>query len=88
MADHIGDVFEGVISGITKWGVYVELANTVEGLVHVTNMTDDHYEYYEETYEMRGNHTGNVYKLGQSVRVEVLGTDELTRTIDFGFAQD
>lgn len=85
MRDHIGDVFDGVISGITKWGIYVELDNTVEGLVHVTNMMDDHYEYYEETYEMRGNHTGRTYKLGQSVRVEVLGTDELTRTIDFGF---
>lgn len=88
MAAHIGDMFEGIISGITKWGVYVELDNTVEGLVHVTNMTDDHYEYYEAEYEMRGNHTGKTYKLGQKVQVEVLGTDEMTRTIDFGFARE
>ncbi len=46
--EHIGEVFEGVISSITKWGIYVELPNTIEGLVHVANMNDDHYEYIEE----------------------------------------
>ncbi len=58
MQAHIGEEFDGVISGITKWGMYVELPNTIEGLVHVTNMTDDHYEYNEERYEMIGMHTG------------------------------
>ena len=57
MQAHIGEEFDGVISGITKWGMYVELPNTIEGLVHVTNMTDDHYDYYEERYEMIGMHT-------------------------------
>ena len=51
MKNHIGEVYEGTISGITKWGMYVELPNTIEGLVHVANMTDDHYEYVEEQYE-------------------------------------
>ena len=58
MEKHLGEEFEGVISSITKWGVYVELPNTIEGLIHVTNMRDDHYNYIEERYEMVGEHTG------------------------------
>ena len=85
---HIGEEFDGVISGITKWGMYVELPNTIEGLVHVTNMTDDHYEYNEERYEMIGMHTRKVYKLGQEVRVRVADTDRLMRTIDFVIAKE
>lgn len=85
MKERIGEEFEGVISGITKWGAYVELPNTIEGLVHVTNMWDDHYEYWEEQYELIGEHTRNVYKLGQTVRVRVLGVDKLQRKIDFEF---
>lgn len=85
MRERIGEEFEGVISGITKWGAYVELPNTIEGLVHVTNMYDDHYEYWEEQYELIGEHTRNVYKLGQTVCVRVLGVDRLQRTIDFEF---
>jgi ribonuclease R len=86
MADHIGEVFEGIISSITKWGIYVELPNTVEGLVHVTNMRDDHYDYHEATYEMIGERTRKVYKLGQTVYIKVVGVDKLTRTIDFELA--
>ena len=88
MQQRIGDEFEGVISGITKWGAYVELPNTIEGLVHVTNMYDDHYEYWEEQYELIGERTRNVYKLGQTVRVRVLDVDRLNRTIDFEFCED
>ena len=83
MQAHIGEEFDGVISGITKWGMYVELPNTIEGLVHVTNMTDDHYEYNEERYEMIGMHTRKVYKLGEALRVQGLDADRLMRTIDF-----
>ena len=85
MAERIGEVFEGVISSITKWGVYVELPNTIEGLIHVTNMYDDHYNYIEDTYEMVGEHTGKTYKLGQTVMVRVIGANRLERTIDFEF---
>ena len=85
MAERIGETFEGVISSITKWGVYVELPNTIEGLIHVTNMYDDHYNYIEDTYEMVGEHTGRTYKLGQTVVVRVIGTNKLDRTIDFEF---
>lgn len=87
MQQHIGEEYEGVISGMTKWGMYVELANTVEGLVHVTNMTDDHYDYYEDRYEMAGAHTHKTYKLGQQIRVRVIGADRLMRTIDFEIAE-
>lgn len=88
MKERIGEEFEGVISGITKWGAYVELPNTIEGLVHVTNMRDDHYEYWEEQYELIGEHTRNVYKLGQTVRIRVIGIDRLQRTIDFEFCEE
>lgn len=88
MEQYIGAEFEGVISGITRWGMYVELDNTVEGLVHVTNMKDDHYEYQEQSYEMVGIHTGKRYKLGQKIRIRVLDTDHLMRTIDFEIAEE
>lgn len=83
MEQHIGEVFAGVILSITKWGMYVELENTVEGLIHVTNMHDDHYDYYEDRFEMIGEHTRRSYKLGQTVYVRVLDTDCLQRKIDF-----
>ena len=85
MQDRIGEEFEGVISGITKWGVYVELSNTIEGFIHVTNMYDDHYNYIEDRYEMVGERTGKTYKLGELVRIRVIGTDDLERAIDFEF---
>ena len=83
MSSRIGEEFEGVISSITKWGIYVELPNTIEGLIHVTNLYDDHYNYIEDSYEMIGEHTGKTYKLGQTVMVRVIGTSKVERTIDF-----
>lgn len=83
MKSHIGEEYEGVISGITKWGIYVELPNTVEGLVHVTDMWDDHYNFIEQTYEMVGEHTGKTYKLGQMVKIRVTDADRLLRTVNF-----
>ena len=83
MRDRIGEEYEGVISGVTKWGIYVELPNTVEGLVHVADMRDDHYEFLEETYELTGVHTGRTFKLGQTVPVRVSGADKLQRTVNF-----
>lgn len=88
MEQHIGETFVGVISSITKWGMYVELENTIEGLVHVTAMTDDHYDYHEDCYEMVGQHCGNVFKLGQEIYVEVVGIDKLQRTIDFKLGKE
>ena len=86
MRMHIGEEYEGVISGVTKWGIYVELPNTVEGLVHVVDLRDDHYNFIEQTYEMVGEHTGKTYKLGEKVRVRVSDADKLLRTINFELA--
>ena len=83
MSERIGEVFEGVISGVTEWGFYVELPNTVEGLVHVTTLVDDYFHYNESTYELVGEVTNIRYKLGQRVHVMVTGTDRILRTIDF-----
>lgn len=88
MSGHIGEVFPGVISGVTEWGFYVELPNTVEGLVHVTTLTDDYFHYSESTYELIGEATGQRYKLGQKVKVVVAGTDAFMRTIDFRVVTD
>jgi len=85
MQAHIGEEYEGVISGVTKWGVYVELPNTIEGLIHVADMRDDHYNFIEETYEMVGEHTGKTWKLGQKVQVRVTDADRLQRTVNFEF---
>lgn len=88
MMKRIGEVFEGVISGVTTWGFYVELPNTVEGLVHVNELHGDYYIFDEERMELRGEMTGKSYKLGQKIQVAVSGTDRLTRTIDFIPAED
>ena len=86
MERHIGEEYDGVISGITAYGLYVELANTVEGLVHVNSLEGDFYEFDENASELRGVRTGLAYRLGEKVRVRVKGTDRLCRTIDFEMA--
>ena len=83
MEDHVGERYEGVISGITQWGIYVELPNTVEGLVHVSALAGDFFYYNEETYEMVGRDTGKTYKLGQRITVQVKGADRLAGVVDF-----
>ena len=86
MERHIGEEYDGVISGITAYGLYVELANTVEGLVHVNSLEGDFYEFDENASKLRGARTGLAYQLGEKVRVRVKGTDRLCRTIDFEMA--
>ena len=83
MERHIGEVFEGVVSGVTQWGIYVELPNTVEGMVHVSKLPGDYFLYDEQAYEMVGRDFGIKYKLGQRVQVQVESTDRFLRTIDF-----
>ncbi len=88
MEQFMGETFEGVISGMNTWGMYVELPNTVEGMVHVTALKDDYYFYDEERYLMVGERTNNTYKLGEKVKVVVTGVDKLLKTIDFELASD
>lgn len=88
ISDYIGEVFEGVISGITNYGIYVELENTIEGMIHVNNLLDDYYFYNEEKYEMVGRDTGRTFKLGEKLLIQVAGCDKITRTIDFILAEE
>ena len=83
MEQFIGETFDGVISGVTSWGMYVELPNTIEGMVRVADIPGDYYYFEEERYQMVGEKTGKIYKLGQKVRVTVSAVDKLLRTIDF-----
>lgn len=83
MEERIGEIYEGVISGITQWGIYVELPNTVEGLIHVATLPGDYYYYDESAYEMTGRDTGRTFKLGERVTVQVSDVDPALRTVDF-----
>lgn len=88
MSKRIGEEYEGIISGMSSFGIYVELMNTVEGMVKVSDIAHDYFIYDEEHLEMRGERTRAVYKLGQKVKVRVADTDKLMRTIDFVFVED
>ena len=83
MSRFIGEEFDGVISGVTSWGFYVELPNTVEGLVRINQLTDDYYVFDEHAYQLTGEMTRKTYKLGQRIRVMVDSTDRFLKTIDF-----
>lgn len=83
MEKYIGQYFDGVISGITKFGMFIELANTVEGLAHIASLKDDFYHYDEATKSLIGEHTATVYKMGQKVRVKCVGANRFKREIDF-----
>ncbi|MGI6112976.1 MAG: ribonuclease R [Mahellales bacterium] len=83
MYDKVGQVYDGVISGVTSYGIYVELENTVEGLVRVSTMDDDYYVYNEKHYCFIGDRTRKVYRLGDTVRVKVSRVDIAKREIDF-----
>lgn len=83
MADRIGEHFTGVISGVTAWGIYVELPNTVEGLIHISKIPGDYYIFDENQYEIYGEKTNRTFKLGQTVQVTVHDVDYVSNTIDF-----
>lgn len=87
MESRIGNSYEGVISGITAWGIYVELPNTVEGMIHVSKLTGDYYYYNEETYEMTGRDSGRCFKLGQKLMIQVEAVDRMNKSIDFILAE-
>ena len=77
----------GVIFGESPHGgIYVELPNTVEGMIHVSKIEGDYFFYNEETYEMTGTDTGKTFKLGEKVKIVVSGVDRMSKSIDFVFA--
>ena len=83
MESRIGRCFDGVVSGMSDYGMYVELENTVEGFVHISNLEDDFYEYDKYAMELVGYRTGNRYRLGQRVRVKVIEVDRYLNTVEF-----
>ena len=82
-----GQEFPGIISGVTSFGLFVELDNSVEGLVHVSNLTDDYYIYMEKSLSLVGEHRKKVYKLGQKVKVQIAKVNVEDRQIDMEFVQ-
>ena len=86
MLNHIGETYEGVISGVASFGMFVELSNGVEGLVHMSSLTDDYYEFIEDRYCLAGTHNGHTYRLGDTVQIEVLQVNLEERSIDFVMA--
>ncbi len=87
MKDKIGEEFSGVISSVTNFGMFVELENTIEGLIHVSYMTDDYYHYDERSYAMIGERTANMYRIGDEVTVRVADVNTDERTVDFELVQ-
>ncbi len=83
MSQHVGEVFDAVISGVTDFGIFAELPNTIEGLIRMTALDDDYYVYEEQGYQLRGQRHGNVYKLGQKIKVRCIKADIAMRNIDF-----
>ena len=83
MENHIGEVFEGVISGVTSWGLYVELENTVEGMVRISDIMNDTYQYDESNYQIIGRYSGKILRLGERTKVQVIRVDRLAHTVDF-----
>ena len=83
MAQFVGETYEGVISGVTAFGIFVELENGVEGLVHVSTMINDYYTYVEDQYAMVGERTGTRYRLGDTVTIIITRADVQARTLDF-----
>jgi ribonuclease R len=88
MSEHLGEQFTGIISGVTNWGLYVELPNTIEGLVPIASISDDYYHYSEETFELIGERKNRHFKLGQTVKVIAEDCNLSARTIDFKLAEE
>jgi len=88
MQEHVGETFEGIISSVVGWGFYVELANTIEGLVSIDSLMDDDYEFNEKKYELVGRYKNRHFVLGEKVLVKVLRADKVIRKIDFEFVKD
>ncbi len=88
MADKVGDEFEGYITGVTAFGLFIELIeHFVEGLVHVSTMADDYYRFVERAHILRGENTGRVYRLGDKVSVQVIKVDMERRQVDLGLSE-
>lgn len=88
MYERIGNEYDGIISSVTSFGIFIELENTIEGMVHFRNLNDDYYEFDEENYVIVGQNTGKTYTLGQKVRIKVDNVNVNLREIDFSIISD
>jgi ribonuclease R len=88
MADKVGDEFDGYVTGVSAFGLFIELVeHFVEGLVHVSTMADDYYRYIDTAHVLHGEHSRKIYRLGDRVRVQVLRVDAERRLIDLGLVE-
>lgn len=87
MSYHIGEVYDGVISGVASYGIYVQLPNTIEGMVRLESIADDYYDYEATKYRIIGRRTNNIYTLGQPVTIKVLRASAEDREVDFELVQ-
>lgn len=87
MSYHVGEIFDGIISGVTGFGIYVQLPNTIEGLIRIDDLNDDYYDYIKEKYALQGRRTGKTYKLGDDVKIFVDHIDIDRREINFLLAE-
>ena len=89
MMEKVGQVFDGIISGVTEWGIYVEIVeNTCEGMIHIRNLTDDFYEYDEDNYCITGKHSKRRFQLGDQVKIKVLRANLPKKQVDYVLAED
>ncbi|WP_129596224.1 ribonuclease R [Anaerophilus nitritogenes] len=87
MTHHIGEIFEGIISSVVSFGMFIQLENTIEGLVRISSLVDDYYIYDEENHLFRGERTKKAYRIGDEVKIKVIRADISQREIDFTLIQ-
>lgn len=83
MSKRIGSVYEGMVSSLTHFGMFVQLDNTIEGLIHFSNMVDDYYYFDDDKYCIVGERTHKIYRIGDMVKIKVIGADVVRRSVDF-----
>ena len=83
MEDKLGEIYEGIISGVTSFGVFVELENTVEGLIRFDNLGNDYYAYDEERKTLTGERTGTTFKVGDKIKIKVIEASKMLRRVSF-----
>lgn len=83
MLEHVGETFTGIVSSVTNFGIFVELPNTIEGLVHISDLSDDHYEFHQSQMVLIGKRTGKTFRIGDHVEIEVMSVDKAKPAIDF-----
>jgi ribonuclease R len=88
MQEHVGEIYPGVISGVTDWGIYVELENKIEGMIPVGELDDDFYIFDEKNYLIRGRHTGRTFQLGEAVKIKIWRTNLEKKQLDFRLAEN